>query len=73
MVGVRTTMHGVHTGGLFGIAPTGRQTEVRAHDFHQIADGRIVRIHHMEDWLSNSAALSVAGIGLRSPAGVIAD
>jgi steroid delta-isomerase-like uncharacterized protein len=50
-VGVRATMHGVYTGELFGIAPTGRQTEVRTHDFHQIVDGRIVRTHHMEDWL----------------------
>jgi predicted ester cyclase len=52
MVGVRATTHGVHTGEFFGIAPTGRETEVRMHDFHQIADGRIVRTHHMEDWLS---------------------
>jgi predicted ester cyclase len=51
MVGVRARMHGVHAGELFGIAPTGRQTEVRTHDFHQIVDGRIVRTHHMEDWL----------------------
>jgi predicted ester cyclase len=51
-VGVRTTMHGVHTGEFFGIAPTGRQTEIRTHDFHQIVDSRIVRTHHMEDWLS---------------------
>lgn len=52
MVGVRTTAHGVHSGELFGVAPTGRQTEVRTHDFHEIVDGRIVRTHHMEDWLS---------------------
>jgi predicted ester cyclase len=51
-VGVRAKMHGVHTGEFFGIAPTGRQTEVRTHDFHQIVDGRVVRTHHMEDWLS---------------------
>jgi predicted ester cyclase len=51
-VAVRSTMHGVYTGELFGIAPTGRETEVRAHDFHQIVDGRVVRTHHMEDWLS---------------------
>jgi predicted ester cyclase len=51
-VGVRARMHGVHTGELFGIAPTGRQTELRTHDFHQIVDGRVVRTHHMEDWLS---------------------
>jgi predicted ester cyclase len=52
MVGVRGTVHGVYTGGLFGIAPTGRPTEVRTHDFHQIVDGRIVRTYHMEDWVS---------------------
>jgi len=45
-------MHGVHTGEFFGIAPTGRQIEVRTHDFHEIVDGRIVRTRHMEDWLS---------------------
>jgi predicted ester cyclase len=52
MVGVRAKMHGVHTGELFGIAPTGRETDVRTHDFHEIVDGRIVRTYHMEDWLS---------------------
>ncbi len=52
MVGVRTTVHGVHAGEFLGIAPTGRETEIRSHDFHQIVDGRIVRTHHMEDWLS---------------------
>jgi len=52
MVGVRARMHGVFTGELFGIAPTGRQTEIRTHDFHQVVDDRIVRTHHMEDWLS---------------------
>jgi predicted ester cyclase len=52
MVGVRAKMHGVHTGEFFGIVPTGRETEVRTHDFHEIVDGRIVRTHHMEDWLS---------------------
>lgn len=52
MVGVRATMHGVHTGEFFGIAPTGRETEVRTHDFHQVVDGRIVRSYHIEDWLS---------------------
>ena len=51
-VGVRARMRGVHTGEFFGIAPTGRETEVPAHDFHQIVDGRIVRTHHMTDWVS---------------------
>jgi predicted ester cyclase len=52
IVGVRARMHGVYTGELFGIAPTGRETEMRTHDFHEIVDGRIVRTHHMEDWFS---------------------
>lgn len=52
VVGVRARMRGGHAGEFFGIAPTGRETEVRTHDFHQIVDGRIVRSHHMEDWLS---------------------
>jgi SnoaL-like polyketide cyclase len=39
----------VHTGELFGTAPTSRETEVRTHDFHEIVDGRIVRTHDMED------------------------
>jgi predicted ester cyclase len=52
MVGVRARLHGVHTGELFGIAPTGRQTEVRTHDFHEIVEGRVIRTYHMEDWLS---------------------
>jgi predicted ester cyclase len=52
MVGVLARLHGVHTGEFLGIAPTGRETEVRTHDFHEVADGRIVRTHHMEDWLS---------------------
>jgi predicted ester cyclase len=52
MVGVRAKMRGVHTGEFFGIAPTGRETEVRTHDFHEIVDGRIIRTYHMEDWLT---------------------
>jgi predicted SnoaL-like aldol condensation-catalyzing enzyme len=52
MVGVRAKLHGVHTGEFSGIAPTGREAEVPAHDFHEIVDGRIVRTHHMTDWLS---------------------
>jgi predicted ester cyclase len=52
IVGVRARMHGVHTGEFLGIAPTGREAEVRTHEFHEIVDGRIVRTHHLEDWLS---------------------
>lgn len=52
MVGVRGTMRFVHAGEFLGIAPTGRAAEVRIHEFHQIVGGRIVRTHHMEDWLA---------------------
>jgi predicted ester cyclase len=52
MVGVRGKIYGVHTAEFLGIAPTGRETEVRTHDFHEVMDGRVVRTHHMEDWLS---------------------
>ncbi|MER6130158.1 ester cyclase [Streptomyces sp. NPDC001795] len=51
-VGVRGEMRGVHTGQVFGIEPTGREVTVRIHEFHELADGRIVRTWHMEDWLS---------------------
>ncbi|MEU4579202.1 ester cyclase [Nonomuraea sp. NPDC023979] len=37
---------------LFGVAPTGRQIQVRIHEFHEISGGRIVRTWHLEDWLS---------------------
>jgi predicted ester cyclase len=49
-VGVRARMCGVHTGEFLGIAPTGRETEIRTHEFHEIVDGRIVRTYHLEDW-----------------------
>lgn len=52
MVGVRARMHGVHTGEFLGVAPTGRETEVRTREFREIVDSRIVRTHHMEDWFS---------------------
>ena len=52
MVGVRARMYGVHTGEFLGIAPTGRETEVRVHDFHEIVDGLVVRTYHIEDWFS---------------------
>ena len=73
MVGVRARLRGVHTGELFGIAPTGRQTEVRTHDFHEIADGRAVRTCHMEDWLSWFQQVgSWPGTGDRRRAGLAA-
>ena len=41
-VAARVTMRGTHHGEFQGIAPTGRQVEVRAIDMFRIEDGRIV-------------------------------
>ncbi|AEW98331.1 ester cyclase [Streptantibioticus cattleyicolor] len=50
-VAVRGQMRGVHTGEMFGVAPTGREVGVRIHEFHEVRAGRIVRTWHLEDWL----------------------
>ncbi len=41
-VTARVTMRGTHSGEFQGIAPTGRQVEVRAIDMFRIQDGKIV-------------------------------
>ncbi|KAA0920583.1 ester cyclase [Streptomyces apricus] len=51
-VGVRGEMRGVHSGETFGVAATGREFRIRIHEFHELADGRIVRTWHLEDWLA---------------------
>ncbi|GLW23671.1 DUF4440 domain-containing protein [Microbispora triticiradicis] len=50
MVAVRSVGRGVHTGELLGVEGTGREVELRASDFHQMAGGRIVRTWHLEDY-----------------------
>ncbi len=50
-VGVRGEMRGVHSGETFGVPATGREFQVRIHEFHELVDGRIVRTWHLEDWL----------------------
>ena len=49
-VAVRATLSGVHTGDLMGVRATGRQFEIALHEFHQIADQRILTTWHLEDW-----------------------
>ncbi|MBO4273844.1 ester cyclase [Microbispora triticiradicis] len=49
MVAVRSVGRGVHTGELLGVEGTGREVELRASDFHQMAGGRIARTWHLED------------------------
>ncbi len=41
-VAARVTMRGTHQGEFMGVAPTGKQVEVRAIDMFRIANGKIV-------------------------------
>jgi predicted ester cyclase len=51
-VAVRSTGRVTHsTGEFFGLPATGRVGELHAFDFHHIADGRIRRSFHLEDFL----------------------
>lgn len=52
MVAVRAVSRAKHTGDLLGVEGTGREVEFRAADFHRLADGRIVRTWHLEDYFS---------------------
>lgn len=49
-IGVRAEISGTHRGELFGIAPTGKQISFRLHEFHKLADGKLLTTWHMEDW-----------------------
>ncbi|MGW4093741.1 ester cyclase [Nocardia sp. NPDC004750] len=48
---VRAEMRGTHTGGWFGVPATGREVRIPIHEFHEVADGRLARTWHLEDWL----------------------
>ncbi|MEU3010311.1 ester cyclase [Nocardia asteroides] len=50
MVAVRGEMRGVHRGEWLGVPATGRAARIRIHEFHEIADGLIVRSWGLEDW-----------------------
>lgn len=51
-VAFRSTSRVTHTtGGFFGIPATGRTAAYNAFDFHHIAEGRIQRSYHVEDFL----------------------
>lgn len=47
---VRAVISGTHRGEWFGIPPTGRSFRMPIHEFHHIADGRLTRTWHLEDW-----------------------
>jgi predicted ester cyclase len=64
-VAVRSISRGTHSGGEFmGIAPTGRQVEYRAYDFHQLEDGRIKHSWHLEDFFT---AVQQVGATITNP------
>jgi predicted ester cyclase len=44
-VAKRWVFRGTHTGDLFGVAPTGRQVEMRAMTLYHIVDGKVREIH----------------------------
>ncbi|MFE6925381.1 ester cyclase [Nocardia sp. NPDC057663] len=52
MVAVRGEMRGVHEGEWLGVPATGRAVRIRIHEFHEIADGLVVRSWGLEDWFS---------------------
>lgn len=49
-IATRCEIRGVHTGELMGASGTGREIAIALHEFHEIADGRIRRTWHLEDW-----------------------
>jgi predicted ester cyclase len=59
LVGVRSTVRGVHTGELLGVPGTGRAVEFAASDFHQLAGDRIVRSWHLEDYFGLATQLGL--------------
>lgn len=50
-VAARFTMQGTHRGDFFGTPPTGNKISVRALNFYQFADGKIVREQGQPDLL----------------------
>jgi predicted ester cyclase len=59
LVAVRSAGRGVHTGELLGVPGTGRPVEFAAADFHRVADGRIVRTWHLEDYFGIATQLGL--------------
>jgi predicted ester cyclase len=47
---VRGRATGTPVAELFGVPPSGRRFEIMSVDVHTIANGKIVRTHHVEDW-----------------------
>lgn len=50
-IAVRAVITGTQQGSWLGVAASGQQIQVSAHDFHRITDSRIAESWHVEDWL----------------------
>ncbi|GAA6208029.1 hypothetical protein NBRC116601_13220 [Cognatishimia sp. WU-CL00825] len=57
-VTVRSRATGTPVGPLFGVDGQGRDFEILTIDIHELADGKIVRTHHVEDWAGALQQLS---------------
>jgi steroid delta-isomerase-like uncharacterized protein len=60
-VAVRSVTCGTHSAEMLGVPATGRQVEFRAFDFHHLADGRITRSWHLEDFAGLRSQLGRTG------------
>jgi ketosteroid isomerase-like protein len=49
---VRGEVTGTPAGDLFGVHRSGKSFRIMAVDIHTIADGKIIKTYHMENWLS---------------------
>ena len=49
-VTVRSRATGTPVGPLFGVDGEGRSFDILTIDIHELADGKIIRTHHVEDW-----------------------
>lgn len=63
MVAVRGEMRGVHEGEWLGVPATGRAVRIRIHEFHEIADGLVVRSWGLEDWFGWLHQVGAVGSG----------
>ncbi|MBI5513578.1 MAG: ester cyclase [Deltaproteobacteria bacterium] len=55
---VRSTATGTPAGELFGVPHGGRSFRITAIDIHTVAEGKLVRAWHVEDWASALKQLS---------------
>lgn len=49
---VRSEASGTPAADFMGVPPTGKRFAVMTIDIHTVADGQLIRAHHVEDWAS---------------------